>query len=183
MSQTTGGDSATTRVWFPAGSSWTDYFTGETYQGGTVQSVATTLDTMPVFIKSGGIMATRTGNVANDDQNPLTSATATVAEGAPGSFWLYEDNGTTTNSAQSATTEIHYADHRVTINPAKGTFTGQVSQRSWTVTFRNAQPPASVSINGAKVTADKWTWDGASDTLTVRAPAQSVNQRLVVSYR
>ena len=180
---TTSGDSATTQVWFPAGSSWTDCFTGETYQGGTVQSVATNLDTMPVFIKSGGIMATRTGNVTNDDQNPLTNATLTVAEGTPGSFSLYEDNGTTTNTAQSATTDIKYAAHKVTIAPAKGTFAGQAAQRSWTIAFQNAQPPTSVSINGAKVTADQWTWDSSSHTLTVRAPAQSVHQRLVVSYK
>ena len=180
---TSGGDSATTQVWFPAGSSWTDYFTGKTYQGGTVQNVTTGLDTMPVFVKSGGIMATRTGDVANDDQNPLTQATATVAEGAPGAFTLYEDNGTTTNTAQSATTDIHYANHHVIIDPAKGTFTGQVRQRAWTVRFENAQQPTSVSINGASVTADKWTWDSASHVLTVKAPTQSVSQPLVVSYK
>jgi alpha-glucosidase (family GH31 glycosyl hydrolase) len=180
---TTSGDSATTQVWFPAGSSWTDYFTGQTYQGGTVQNVTTGLDGMPVFIKSGGIVATRSGDVTNDDQNPLSKATVTVAEGAPGSFTLYEDNGTTTNTAQSATTQITYADHKVTVAPVKGTFPGQVRQRSWTVTFHNAVPPTSVSVNGHKVTADQWTWDSASHTLTVNAPAQSVNQRLVVSYK
>ena len=180
---TTAGASATTQVWFPAGSSWTDYFTGQTYQGGTVQNITTGLDTMPVFIKSGGIMATRSGNVTNDDQNPLTNATVTVAEGAPGSFALYEDNGTTTNSAQSATTEITYGGHKVTIAPAKGSFTGQVRQRAWTVEFENAQQPSSVSVNGVKLASGKWTWDAASHTLTVSAPAQSVRQGLVVSYR
>jgi hypothetical protein len=180
---TSSGDSATTQVWFPAGSSWTDYFTGKTYQGGTVQNVTTGLDTMPVFIKSGGITTTRSANVTNDDQNPLTQATATVAEGAPGAFTLYEDNGTTTNAAQSATTDIRYADHKVTIAPAKGTFTGQVRQRAWTIEFENAQPPTSVSINGARATADKWTWDSATHILTVKAPAQSVSHPLVVSYK
>ena len=29
---------ATTSVWFPPGSPWTDYFTGRTYQGGTTQT-------------------------------------------------------------------------------------------------------------------------------------------------
>jgi alpha-glucosidase (family GH31 glycosyl hydrolase) len=180
---TTSGASATTQVWFPAGSSWTDYFTGQTYQGGTVQNVTTGLDEMPVFIKSGGVVTTRSGNVTNDDQNPLTNATVTVAEGARGSFALYEDDGTTTNTAQSATTKITYADHKVTVAPVAGTFSGQVSQRSWTIVFRNAQAPTSVSVNGHKVTADEWTWDSASHTLTVTAPAQSLNQRLIVSYK
>jgi len=121
--------------------------------------------------------------VADDDQNPLTKATVTVAEGAPGSFTLYEDNGATTNTAQSATTEITYAKHKVTVAPAKGTFAGQVRQRSWTIVFQNAQPPTSVSVDGTRVTADEWTWDSASRTLTVTVPTQSVNQRLVVSYK
>ena len=56
-------------------------------------------------------------------------------------------------------------------------------QRAWTIEFENAQPPTSVSINGARATADKWTWDSASHILTVKAPAQSVSQPLVVSYK
>jgi hypothetical protein len=50
---TSAGSSASTTVWFPPGSTWTDYFTGRTYQGGTTQQVATTLATMPVFVRSG----------------------------------------------------------------------------------------------------------------------------------
>jgi hypothetical protein len=50
---TTPGATAATTVWFPPGSTWTDYFTGKRYQGGTTASVTTTLDTMPVFVRSG----------------------------------------------------------------------------------------------------------------------------------
>jgi alpha-glucosidase (family GH31 glycosyl hydrolase) len=69
---TTPGMTATTPVWFPPGSSWTDYFTGQTYAGGTTQDVTADLDAMPVFLRSGGIMTTRTDDVTNDVQNPLT---------------------------------------------------------------------------------------------------------------
>ncbi|MEV4641343.1 TIM-barrel domain-containing protein [Actinoplanes sp. NPDC049548] len=50
---TTPGATASTTVWFPPGSTWTDYFTGKRYAGGTTASVITTLDTMPVFVRSG----------------------------------------------------------------------------------------------------------------------------------
>ena len=50
---TTPGATAATTVWFPPGSTWTDYFTGKRYAGGTTASVTTTLDTMPVFVRSG----------------------------------------------------------------------------------------------------------------------------------
>ncbi len=180
---TTPGTSSTTSVWFPPGNTWTDYFTGKTYQGGTTQTVSTDLSTMPVFIKSGGIMATRSDNVTNDDQNPLTKVTLDVAEGSAGSFSLYEDNGSTTNTAQSATTKITYQDHRLVVSPVKGSFKGQVTKRAYTVAFHNAVAPTVVEVNGKRVSANSWTWDRSSHTLTVRAPQQSVNQKLTVSYK
>ncbi|GAA2563985.1 glycoside hydrolase family 31 protein [Winogradskya consettensis] len=50
---TTPGTTASTSVWFPPGNTWTDYFTGKRYKGGTTASITTTLDTMPVFVRSG----------------------------------------------------------------------------------------------------------------------------------
>ncbi|GLY15007.1 alpha-xylosidase [Kineosporia sp. NBRC 101677] len=51
---TSPGTSATTSVWFPPGSTWTDGFTGKKYRGGTTAEITSTLDTMPVFVRSGG---------------------------------------------------------------------------------------------------------------------------------
>jgi Glycosyl hydrolases family 31/Carbohydrate binding module (family 35)/Domain of unknown function (DUF5110) len=184
---TTPGMTATTSVWFPPGSTWTDYFTGKTYAGGTTQDVTTDLGAMPVFIRSGGIMTTRTDDVTNDVQNPLTKVTVTVAGGSSGSFAMYEDNGTTTDLRQSATTRVSYTEtgpnHTVRIAPAAGSFTGQVSQRQWTVAFQNATAPTTVTINQQQVPASSWIWDAATSTLSVTAPAQSVHHPLTISYR
>jgi alpha-glucosidase (family GH31 glycosyl hydrolase) len=54
---TTPGETATTTVWFPPGNTWTDYFTGKKYRGGTTADITTTLDTMPVFSRSGACAA------------------------------------------------------------------------------------------------------------------------------
>jgi hypothetical protein len=185
---TTPGTTATTPVWFPPGSSWTDYFTGQTYAGGTTASVSTGLDSMPVFIKSGGILATRTGDVTNDEQNPLAKVTVTVAGGASGSFGLYEDNGTTTDFHHSAVTRISYSEagsgHTARIAAAAGAFAGQASQRQWTVKFLGvAAAPRAVTAGGRAARASAWSWDAGAHTLIVTAPAQSVHQPLTVSYR
>ncbi len=180
---TTPGSTATTSVWFPPGSSWTDWFTGKTYSGGSTAQVSTDLSTMPVFVRSGGIVTTRSGDVTNDVQNPLTAATVTVAEGAPGSSSLYEDDGSTKDLSQSATTAMTYANHRLTIKPAQGSFDGQVQDRTWTVRFTDATAPTVVKINGTKVSGASWTWDADAHTLTVRAPQQPVDQPLTVAYR
>ena len=137
---------------------------------------------MPVFVRSGGIVTTRSHNVTNDVQNPLTAVTVTVAQGAKGSAGLYEDDGTTT-STRHATTKITSKNNQVTIAAAQGSFAGQVGKRAWTVTFTNATAPTTVKINGRKVSAASWTWHGSTRTLTVRAPKQSVRRGLQVSYK
>jgi alpha-glucosidase (family GH31 glycosyl hydrolase) len=172
---TTPGSTATTSVWFPPGTSWTDYFTGKTYAGGTTQNVTTDLGTMPVFVRAGGIVTTRTGNVANDVQNPLSQATVTVAAGADGQTTLYEDNGT--DASHSAATPIRYAGQQLTISPAGS----PLPQRQWTVVFANASAPSSVTVNAKAVST--WTWDSAKRTITVTTPAQPTSQGLVVAYR
>jgi hypothetical protein len=132
-------------------------------------------------------MTTRTDDVTNDGQNPLAKATVTIAGGASGSASLYEDDGTSPGSAQSATTQIRYTEggpeHVVHIDAAAGSFVGQVSQRQWSVAFLNATPPTTVTVNGKQAAPDAWTWDAATRTLTVDAPAQSVHSGLVVSYQ
>ncbi|MGW7530907.1 TIM-barrel domain-containing protein [Amycolatopsis sp. NPDC054798] len=151
---TSPGATATTSVWFPPGNDWTDYFTGKTYRGGTTAQITTGWDTMPVFVRSGGIMVTRSGNVAGDAHDPQTAATVTVASGHNGAFTLYEEPSTTslryTENARSATLSI-------------GT-----SQRAWTVRFTNAAKPSAVYVDGRR--SANWAWDAATRTVTVRTP-------------
>lgn len=183
---TTPGTTATTSVWFPPGR-WTDYFTGRTYEGGTTQDITTGLDSMPVFVRAGGIVPTRTDDVTNDVQNPLTKVTLTVAEGDSGSHTLYEDDGTTTDRGQSATTTVRYteagAKHTVRIGPAVGDFSGQVTKREWTVVFRNATEPASATVNGARLSPHAYDWDGTARTLTVKLPERSIHAPVTFTYR
>src|ERR1700733_6974762 len=182
---TPGTGTVGTTVWFPPGK-WTDYFSGQTFTGPSIQTVDTDLSTMPVFVKAGGIVPMHSDDVTNDEQNPLTKVTLNVAGGANGSYPLYEDNGKTTNSSQSATTSISYrdADHAVTIAPARGGFAGQVSQRTWTVKFMSATAPRSASVDGRSVPASDLSWDPSTSTVTVTGPqALPVNRATVISYR
>ncbi|MFF4898109.1 TIM-barrel domain-containing protein [Streptomyces sp. NPDC001068] len=183
---TTGGTSATTSVWFPPGR-WTDYFTGKTYTGGTTQDITTGLDTMPVFVRAGGIVPTRTHDVAADDLAPLTDVTLTVAAGASGSTTLYEDDGKAVGRARSATTPVRYKEsgdvHTLTIGPARGTFHGQPRQRTWTVSVRGTQAPTRVTAAGATLSAHAYTWDATTDTLTITLPRHSVRTPIRIAFR
>ncbi|PYY31828.1 TIM-barrel domain-containing protein [Curtobacterium sp. MCBD17_030] len=188
-----GDDGTATRsVWFPAGDSWTDWFTGKTYEGGTTADVTTDLTTMPVFVRSGGIVPTRSHHVANDAA-PLDAVTVTVATGADGTFALHEDSGegqptkaTARATGDSASTTMRFTQQAdggtLDIAPADGSFTGQVRDRSWTATFTNAERPVSVTIDGAPVAASDWTYDADSRTITVPVAERSVTDRTVVRY-
>jgi alpha-glucosidase (family GH31 glycosyl hydrolase) len=179
------GTSSTTPVWFPPGR-WTDYFTGTTYTGPATQNATSDWNSMPVFVKAGGIVPTRTDNVANDVQNPLREVTLTVAGGADGSYSLYEDDGRS-SAPDSATTTVRYTetgpDHTVWIAPVKGGFTGQATDREWTTVFTNATAPTAVRVDGVAVPANSWTYDASTRHLTVTVPARSVRTATTISYR
>ncbi|MEU4090400.1 TIM-barrel domain-containing protein [Streptomyces aureus] len=184
---TTPGTSATTSVWLPPGQ-WTNYFTGETYTGGGTRDVTTGLDTMPVFVRAGGIVPTRTHDVTANDRNPLTDVTLTVAGGRPGTFRLYEDDGATArHKGRSATTTIHYRNkgrlHTVSIGAARGSFTGQVRSRRWTIALLGAQAPAEVSATGQRLSPQAYHWNAASKVLTITLPPHSVRTPITVTYR
>ena len=165
---------------------WTDYFTGKTYSGGSTQTVATTLDTMPVFIKAGAIMATRGGNVANDVQNPLTSVALDVASGANGHFDLFEDAGDNTDGA-SATTPIDYTESTpsngaptstVKIGAQQGAYAGQIAQRTWTLKLHDVPAtPEGVTVNGASTPS---SYDAATRTLTVTTGSLSTSSATTI---
>ncbi|MFJ3640235.1 TIM-barrel domain-containing protein [Streptomyces sp. NPDC090108] len=187
---TTPGATATTSVWFPPGR-WTDYFTGQTYTagaGGAAFDVSSTLDTMPVFVRAGGLVVTRTGDTTGGADSPLSEAGVTVGTGAPGAFTLYEDDGVSPVSGRAATTRIRYTEHRgehrVRIAPAKGSFRGQTARRRWTVTFRGADhAPAQVTAGGTRLKASAWQWDASTHVLRVTLPASGIRQPVTVGYR
>jgi alpha-glucosidase (family GH31 glycosyl hydrolase) len=184
---TTPGSTATTQVWFPPGSTWTDWFTGKTYAGGTTQSITSGLDTMPVFVKSGGIVPTRSKDVTNDVQNPLDAVTLTVAAGANGHTSLFEDDGTTSDRTQSTRTDIRYTEGgqsaALRVDAPSGSFAGQVQKRAWTVRFVGAREPESVTLDGNAAPAGSWTWDAASNVLTVQVAERPASQGVEVAYR
>ncbi|MFB7244122.1 alpha-xylosidase [Streptomyces populi] len=182
---TTPGTSATTSVWLPPGQ-WTNYFTGETYTGGGTRDVTTGLDSLPVFVRAGGILPTRTHDVSGNDRNPLTDVTLTVAAGWPGTFRLYEDDGITQGKGRSATTTIRYRQkgqrHTVSIGPARGSFAGQVKTRRWTIALMGTHAPTEVSVSGTRLSPQAYHWDDTSKVLTITLPRRSVRAPVTVTY-
>lgn len=199
---TTPGETADTSVWFPAGDNWVDWFTGEVHAGGTTATVTTGLDRMPVFVRAGGIVPSRSADVPNASA-PLTDVTLSIAAGADGSFDLCEDDGGAADVVQSATTAVTYAQQgaggTLAIAPAAGSFAGQVTDRTWTAEFSNVDEPVTVLVDGVAVpsgaagagaaagaaaaaAASGWTYDAATRTLTVPVSTRSVSTGATVTF-
>ncbi|MEU3460772.1 ricin-type beta-trefoil lectin domain protein [Streptomyces sp. NPDC006733] len=161
-------------VWVPPGS-WTDYFTGRSYTGPATVTITAPLSRMPVLIKAGGILPTRTDYVDHQAQRPLTQLTVNVAAGANGSFALYQDagEGTGYQSGQSTSAPLSWNDatRTLTVGAQSGSFGGAPTARAYTLRLANAAAPTAVFIDGVQVPETAWSWNVNRRTVTVTTAA------------
>ncbi|WP_040157838.1 glycoside hydrolase family 31 protein [Mobilicoccus massiliensis] len=81
---------ATRRVYLPAGEEFVDLWTRRPYPGGEVVELPVDLDSIPVFLRAGGIVPMAGGGADGADEQTLRLV---CAPGCDGDFELYEDDG------------------------------------------------------------------------------------------
>jgi len=146
----TAGATASTSMWFPEGK-WTNYFTNAIVTGPVVKSISADYNSMPVFVKAGGIipLASYSDFVG---QNPDDTLTLKVYTGDNGEFALYEDEGENLNyqTGKSALTRIVYDEQqrKLSVKAQQGTYTGAPENRSYDVVLYNAAAPEQITVNG-----------------------------------
>ena len=157
-------------VWVPPGS-WTDWFTGTTYTGPATVTMTAPLSRMPVLIKAGGLVPTRTDYVHNGKESAATQLTVNVAAGADGAYSLYADagEGTGYRSGQSTTTPLSWADatRTLTVGAAAGSYPGAPAARAWTLRLSNSGAPSAVSVDGTQLPETAWSYNRDNRTVTV----------------
>ncbi|WP_432992460.1 ricin-type beta-trefoil lectin domain protein [Dactylosporangium sp. CA-233914] len=170
-----GNGNGSRSVWVPPGT-WTDYFTGRSYTGPSTVTFTSSLAQMPVLIKSGGIMPTRTDYVDNAAQRPLNQLTVNVAAGADGSFALYSDAGEGAPTA-STTAPLSWseASRTLSIGAQTGSFPGAPTSRQYTLRLWNSNAPTAVSIDGVQVPETAWSWNANTRTVTVTTASLPLN--------
>jgi hypothetical protein len=143
---------------------------------------------MPVFVRGGGILLSRTDQADNLAQHPVGPLTVDVATGGTGQFDLYEDagDGTAYQQGQSATTHLTSADGALDIAAQQGSYPGQVTSRAWTARVHNAGTPSQVTVNGTTLsqtgTGPGWSYDPATRTLTIRTSTLPTNAPVQIRY-
>jgi alpha-D-xyloside xylohydrolase len=122
-------------VYMPAGSDWVDFWTGKRVTGGQQVTADAPLDRIPVFVRSGSILAMGP---------PAESAAATpdpvelrIYPGANADFMLYEDEGDNYDYEHGdySVIPLHWDDkaETLTIGHRQGSFPGMLGHRAFRV--------------------------------------------------
>lgn len=182
---TTPGQVATTNVWFPPGT-WTDWFTGATFQGPSTQTLEVPDNRMPVFVKAGGIVPLQpaTAQAENAGTSPLTLR---VFDGGNSSYSMYDDAGTGLGyqHGQSTRTPItsSVAEDTTTvrIGAAEGSYPGAPRSRSYTVDLVDLSAPHQVLENGSPLPSADWSYDAGTHTLQVSVGAVPTSRSATIT--
>jgi alpha-glucosidase (family GH31 glycosyl hydrolase) len=179
-------------VYLPPGE-WVDYFSGARYPGDRTIRSKCSLETLPLFVRSGSII-TQQPDMEYTDQKPLDSLIVDVY--APGNsiYSLYEDDGISLDygKGKSAITPIACAASgsscKLTIGPTTGEYDGQPVNRAYLVRVVGIPEPATVSVNGAKVAPggssfDHWNWDAGRQILNVSIVRRSIRGTVTLEMR
>ena len=126
----------TRSVYLPAGTSWTDFWTGKTVTGGQSIAAEASIETMPLMVRAGAIipMGPFVQYATEKKADPIELR---IYPGADGSFTLYEDenDGYAYEKGVYATIALAWNDAKrtLTIDARKGRFPGMLKTRTFKV--------------------------------------------------
>jgi len=158
---TTGSQS----VYLPQGTKWTDFWTGETFNGGQTVSKQVPVDVIPLYIKAGSILPIGP-KVQYATEKKWDNLEVRIYPGADGEFTLYEDENDNYNYEKGAYSTITFKwnDKAKTLNIGNvtGKFTGMLTSRKFNVVIvtpkkgtgntKSAKTDKTVSYNGTMQT-------------------------------
>jgi len=177
-------------VYLPPGE-WTDYFTGATYPGNANVRHTYSLETCPMFVRSGSIIPMQRDE-SFSDQRPLDTLLVDVY-GAPAKFNLYEDDGISLDyrSGKCAWTPISSSrrgksGHEITIGPSKGEFKDQVKNRSYEIRLHNIRKPHIVTVGNrsmkeSNVPQGGWKWESSTLTATIFVDKTTIRKKIKIT--
>jgi alpha-D-xyloside xylohydrolase len=125
-----------TKVYLPEGTAWYDFWTNEKIEGGQEIERATTIDEIPLYIKSGSIIPFGP-QVQYASEKKWDKLEFRIYPGADGEFTLYEDENDNYNYEKGAysTIQLKWNDQSktLTIGKRKGSFNGMIQNRTFNI--------------------------------------------------
>ena len=173
-------------IYLPPGK-WINFFTGKEYKGDQTFKAKYAVNEIPVFVREGSIIPEQP-DMAYSNAKPLNDVILNIYGTGKGQFNLYEDDGVSLKykNGKYAWTRMNYftnsdGSHHIVIGPTKGSFDGQVQQRSYQLHIHNIKKPQSVSVNGQNF--KKWTWNAKQSMVIIHLPKQSIRNKFTVDMK
>lgn len=142
-----------TKVYLPEGTDWYDFWTNEKIKGGQEIERVTTIDIIPLYIKSGSIIPFGP-QVQYATEKKWDNLEIKVYPGKNGSFVLYEDEFDNYNYGKGSYSEIEFlwneASKKLAISNRKGQYSGMLTNRKFTIVMPNGLKKV-INYNGKKV--------------------------------
>jgi alpha-glucosidase (family GH31 glycosyl hydrolase) len=152
---------------------WTNFFTGERFEGNQWHAISADLEDIPVFAKAGALvpLAPLVGWGGLDNPEELDIY---VFPGADNEFMLFEDDGVSTDYLKGifCTTKMTLKGSRLTIHAAEGKRSLIPSKRTWRIHVREVEVPAHSSRPGK--------YDPSTRTFTFAPIEISTDQNLTL---
>jgi len=141
----------TTRsVYFPEGTGWTDFWTGEHLNGGQKLEVPAPIEICPLYVRDGSIVAMGP-DLQYATEKPADPIELRVYAGADADFVLYEDEneGYDYEKGIFATIPMHWDDvsKTLTIGERKGSFPGMLESREFRIVLVGLDHGVDVGIS------------------------------------
>jgi len=172
----------TKQLRLPAGS-WTDFWSGERFEGPAVLPVKITGEHGgALLVKSGAIIPTWPP-LSHVEKGWSPEVGLLVYPAVSSAFTLYEDDGTSLGCRKGEfaqtrlTCETVGKRVKLTIGGRQGKFAGMPATRDFTASIRFPARPQTVALDGTAV-AD-FAWDNATQVATVVLPACGAKARVL----
>jgi len=171
------------KIRLPAGT-WTDYWSGETFEGPAVLPVKVTDEHGgALLVKSGAIIPTWPSK-SHVTKGWNEEVGLLVYPAAASGFTLHEDDGTSLGyrSGQFARTrltcETKGQSVTLTVGGRNGRYDGMPASRDFSATIRLPARPQTVTLDGESLT--NTVWNAAAGTLTAALPSCGAKPRVLV---
>ncbi|WP_412538555.1 glycoside hydrolase family 31 protein [Longispora sp. K20-0274] len=185
-------------IYLPAGT-WTDYWSGRTYQGPTtVNGYSAPLDTLPLFVKGGSIVPMWPQGTTSWQTRDKTELDYDLYPQGDTTYALYEDDGTTRQYAHgaSATQKVQlHANPAVTqvkIGASEGSYAGKPDSRTYRLTVHDHNAPRQVVTEGGPLpqlesaaaldsATSGWYFDPTTAETVIKTPSMSTDHPFTVN--
>jgi alpha-D-xyloside xylohydrolase len=139
-------------VYLPAGTTWFDFYSGRSFDGGRTIKADAPYERMPLFVRAGSIVPMGPA-IEHTAEKPADPITLHVYTGADGSFSLYEDDGVSRQYLNGAASRIPMrydeAARTLTIGAREGRFPGMLASRTFHVRWMRPGTPRALALDGS----------------------------------